>query len=321
MPSARAAWAIPTLFKPYHHKATRRTYMDGSSIVRNPINLVSSEVRRVWPSKPGSPIPPDIVVSIGSGIQVDRAGRVRDFRIDSVEKTKKRLAIGVRQSIEIGLDTVGSTLACHRDWISFIKEKATGRLQNNCHRLDMGLPDKPPPLDAVDVMERLRWDAQRYVSGDATGQPMSAKLDAKPFPPYALDSRYKTARDHISAIAGRLLASLFYLDDVLAGGMRGGEYESVVHCRLPPSPGAFALLGWEPEFRVREEPPEGSQLINAMSFVDPEKGFDETTLSARVRYRISEGPYKRYVEVWFKHRDKFRDGSEGRKIWEPIGGF
>jgi len=321
MPSARTAWAIPTLFQPYYHEATGRTYTDGSSMVRNPINLAVSELKRVWPSKPGRSLPPDIIVSIGSGIQVNSAGMVRDFRSDGVEKIKKRLTIGVRQSIETGLDTVASTLACHQEWRSFLYAKATGRLQHNCHRLDMGLPNKPPPLDAVDAMDALWWNAKRYVSGDSTDQQTSTQLGPRPFPPYGMDSRYNTAPDHISAIAGRLLASVFYLDDILPVRMPPGEFESVVHCRLPPSKGAFALLGWCPEFRVREVPPEGGHLINAMSFVDPEKGFDETTLSARVRFRISEGPHTRYVEVWFKHRDKLRDGSEGRKIWVPIGGF
>ncbi|KAK3996362.1 hypothetical protein QBC44DRAFT_403535 [Cladorrhinum sp. PSN332] len=311
--AARAAWSTPTLFQPYQHRRNLKTYMDGSSMIKNPISLAYDEVKRIWPSDPGSSIPPDIMLSIGTGIQVDDEGYPKDSRSDRFKKMKDKLSIRVRQAVDTGLDTVGATLACHEEWVSF-QSNVRGRLELNCHRLNIGLPRQPPKLDAVSDVNKLLRYSRDYIWQDSHDSENRPHLS---FPPYRLDSRYTTVSQHITAVARRLLASVFYLEDFLPVRMLGGEHQNVIHCRLPPSEGTLALLALRPRFQVREVPAPGSggeDCTNEMRFVNgtEDRDFDHETLSAHVRFRVSEGPYRRFVEMKFRRR---------RTRWEPIGGF
>ncbi|KAK3330701.1 hypothetical protein B0H66DRAFT_528046 [Apodospora peruviana] len=303
--AARATSAAQTLFKPYQHDPTNRTYVDGAVVRNNPVRLAYDEHKRIWPSS--SSMNPDIIVSIGTGIHIDKDGRVKDTRNERLENVKKLLPGGLRKKVETGLDMVDATLDCHREWVDF-KAATQGRLRQNSHRLDVGLLNKPPPLDAVDKMQDLWWDCRNYLSREsyyANNQRASAKY---------MDSQYNNAHDHIKAVARRLLAALFYLEHVLPGNMRGDQYRSVIHCRLSPqSEGAISLLALKPQFRLREVAANDNETINPIEFVNQEINFDEKMLSAPVQFTVSDGRFTRLVEVRYQQR---RDSR-----WEPIGGF
>ena len=252
---------------------------------------------------------PDIILSIGTGIHVERDGRVRSSRSEKLESVKMMLPSGLRKKVETGLDMVEATLDCHREWVDF-KEATQGRLRQNCHRLDIGLVNKPPPLDAVDKMQDLWWDCRNYLAREsylANGQRASINY---------MDSQYSSAHEHIKVVARRLLATLFYLEHILPGHMKGDQYRSVIHCRLTPqSEGAVSLLALKPQFRMREVSggDGGIEAVSEVEFVDRECNFDEKTLAAGVQFTVSEGRFERFVEVRYLARRESR--------WEAIGGF
>jgi hypothetical protein len=276
--------------------------VDGATVRNNPVRLAYDEQKRIWPR---SASPPDIIISIGTGIHVDREGRVKKSRSERLEGVKKMLPGGIRKKVEAGLDMVSATLDCHREWVDF-KAATQGRLQQNCHRLDVGLTSKPPPLDSVEKMQDLWWDCRDYLSRESYS---SRGLPPTPY----MDSNYASAHEHIKVVARRLLASLFYLEHVLPEDLKGDKYKSVIHCRLTPqSEGAISLIAQKPQFRLRQLDSNRNEVINPIEFSNPTNNFDERTLSAPVQFNVSDGKFKKFVEVQYRRRES---------KWEPIGGF
>jgi hypothetical protein len=194
---------------------------------------------------------------------------------------------------------VEATLNCHREWENF-HSTLRGRLRKNSHRLDVGLRSKPPALDDVESMWPLMDETQTYLF-----QGQHQRLSY-------LDPNYALAQDHIQAVARRLLASLFYLSQVLESQMKGGLYQGTIHCRLTPhSAAARALIAQKPLFRLHEIGESRSEAINPIRYMS-NKWFQDSTLSGPVEIRVSDGEYQRLVEVQFPDREDH---------WEPIGGF
>lgn len=287
--SARATTAATTLFKPYIHHRTQRTYVDGAIIRNNPVRLACEESGRIWKSTK----PPDIVVSVGTGILVDRTGAVDSRKSSHMQSLKTFLPRGIKKKVETGLDMVQATLDCHREWLDFSQPLRGRPLSRNCHRLDVGLSTKPPALDDVDSMRELSWTGQAYLR--------------------SLESPSRS-RHRIQAIARRLLATLFYLSDEVPATFTGGSIRSTLHCRLSPdSDGAPALIGnmhvTRPLFRIREVDESGEEVVRPIRFLEK---FHEKTMSAPVELDVSTGTYDRFVEVQFPSRGK---------NWDAIGGF
>ena len=71
--AAAATSATPSLFKPFVHRPTKRTYLDGALYQNNPIELVHRERMLLWPDVADKH--PDILLSIGTSqnsIEVDK---------------------------------------------------------------------------------------------------------------------------------------------------------------------------------------------------------------------------------------------------------
>ncbi|KAH7173285.1 uncharacterized protein B0J16DRAFT_405679 [Fusarium flagelliforme] len=295
--AARATSAAPILFKPYIHQQTQKVYIDGAVVRNNPVRLAYEEATRIWKSTK----PPDIIVSVGTGILVDDKGALIDSKSSHMDTFKAFLPKGIRKKVETGMDMVQATLDCRREWLDF-NSQLRGRQRDNCHRLDVGLTNKPPALDDVDRIYWLRGDAQRYLHHEA-GSAFNY-----------FQRRYSSPSDHIRTVARRLLASLFYLSDTLPRSMYGGSIRTTLHCRLSRhSEGAPALVGNMngPSFRIREVNDNGEEIVRPIQFLTAEK-FNQKTMSAPVEVAISDGSYERCVEVQFPRRGKH---------WEAIGGF
>ncbi|EXK77612.1 hypothetical protein FOQG_17687 [Fusarium oxysporum f. sp. raphani 54005] len=295
--AARATSAAPTLFKPYNHQPTQRTYVDGAIVRNNPVRLAYEEGTRIWKSTK----PPDIILSIGTGILVDKDGLLISRKSSHLGNLKTLLPKGIRKKLETGIDMAQATLDCHREWVDF-SGPLRGRLSQNCHRLDIGLTTKPPALDEVDDMQFLRWKSKSYLQSESGSSPNY-------FQP-----QYPSPRAHISVIAHRLLATLFYLSDNLPRSMHAGSIPSTLHCRLSPhSEGVPALIGNmnRPSFRIREVNDSGEEVVRPVRFLGTER-FDQKTMSAQVELDISDGSYDRFIEVQFPRRGKH---------WDAIGGF
>ncbi|KAI0902824.1 hypothetical protein F4823DRAFT_629883 [Ustulina deusta] len=291
--AARATSAAQTFFKPYTHQPSQMMYVDGAVVRNNPVRLAYEEARRIW----NSGAAPDIVLSLGTGILVREDGKIADTKDTEYETIKKALPRGLKRMIETGLDMVKATMNCQREWVDF-KSAFRGQLGRNCHRLNIGLQTKPPSLDNVDMVESLFNTSQKYIRDHYNRRYMQ--------------SEYTRPRDHITVIARRLLASLFYLSDKLPSSMPTGPFNTTLHCRLSPQcEGAYNILSNQPIFRLKEVNADGEEVFHPIRLVLPEI-LDDQTLAGPVELYISEGNHRRSVEVQFPRRDRH---------WEPIGGF
>lgn len=286
------------LFRPYLHRATHKLYIDGAVVRNNPVSLANSEAKRIW----NSTKPPDIIVSVGTGIQVDINGRVVTREREYASKMKKLLPPGVRTKLELGLDMINATLDCHREWVDF-KSTLNSNLNRNSHRIDVGLGGKPPSLDDVESLDALKRESEEYL--------LPGFNTVRYF-----DQQYSSANKHIMAVARRLVACLFFLPYRLPNDIAPpGRYQLIIHCRLnPQSEGARQLLALDPQFRLREISSNGPDIIGGIRHVGP-VGFDRLSLSSQVLLDVSAGKYERLIEVRFTSR------GPDWEVWEPIGGF
>ncbi|KAI1427994.1 hypothetical protein F5Y12DRAFT_791152 [Xylaria sp. FL1777] len=296
--AARATSAAQTFFKPYIHRPTQMIYVDGATVRNNPVRLAYEEAKRIW--KSGAP--PDIVVSLGTGILVNSVGHIADKKGTKFNSVKKALPRGLRKMVKTGLDMVEATMDCNREWVDF-KSAFHGRLGRNCHRLDIGLEEKPPSLDNLDMIHILFSSSRAYIRESHSYMTPSQ---------FYMQSEYRWAADHIKVVARRLLASLFYLRDRLGISMPSGPFITSLSCRLrPQSEGVLNILAQLPIFRLKEVSADGEEIFHPVRLLHPDI-LDKRELSGSIELDISEGEYKRTVEVQFPRRGKH---------WEPIGGF
>ncbi|KAI6752499.1 hypothetical protein HG530_013868 [Fusarium avenaceum] len=295
--AARATSAAPTFFQPYVHPETKRTYVDGALIYNNPVSLAYSEVNKIWPGS----LPPDLVLSIGTGLVIDtKSGKVKTKHNSKLETFKKLIPRGYLMRIEAGLGIVQSSTSCHRAWEAFRSTAVTDhRLRNSCHRLNVGLPQRVE-MDEVDKMDTLIADCERYLD-DRTDL-------------FYYDDMYRTASGHIQRVARRLLGSLFYYDGPLGKTMKGGKRVGSIFCRLETgSASAKELLRDNPKFRLRQIPEShGKAVYSRILHHGGSKGWNERELSALMVLRVEEGTYKRIIEV---------NLPDWQQDWEPISGF
>jgi hypothetical protein len=284
------------------HGETKRTYVDGAVVRNNPVRVAYEEDRKIWTS---SPCRPDIILSVGTGVLVDKNGTPVVARNPHIERLKKLVPARLRKKVVTGLDMVQSTMDCHREWNDFIQShNFDPRLRTNCHRLDIGLSDAPPDLDAVDRMPSLLFESETYL-----GQQPHSHGSQTIYP----RRQYKNAHEHIRAVARRLVASLFYFSRVLPNAMSAGKVRGNIRCRLTPqSEWALSLLASGPLFRLREVGPNSVENINTVDFMNSQQPFEPTSLSAAVEFNVSGGEYVRLIEIQLPRR-----GEE----WEAIGGF
>ncbi|KAF5534140.1 calcium-independent phospholipase A2, partial [Fusarium phyllophilum] len=272
--AARATSAAQTLFKPYIHEASRRTYVDGATVRNNPVGLAHEESRRIWKSA----TPPDIVLSIGTGIWVDE-------NWNYVDKTPTRLAkfipSGIRKKVETGIEMVYATLDCDREWVDF-SVSPRSNMGRNCHRLNVALFEKPAALDDVGELTNLRETSKIHLESDK-----GLKSD------YIQDQKL-SPKQHIVIVAQRLVSSLFYLSTSLSQTTPGGPTRTTLHCRLPSgSNGAGALVSEfrQPSFRMREVSEAGETIVRPIQFLSG-NSFNHSTMSVEVQLEVTQGLYQ-----------------------------
>jgi len=171
-----------------------------------------------------------------------------------------------------------------------------------CHRLDVGLVNKPPKVDEVQEVGNLEREAQDYLSEHYFRY---------------MDPMYKNAHDHIKVVARRLLASLFYF--VKQGTQDGGVAHDdikefgILQCRLSPSMDVqFAsLMASGPVFRVQEVF-SGRTINQEVRYVNRQQQWHHATFSSEICYRINSSAERRVIQVQFPRRSL---------VFENISGF
>ncbi|KAL8904081.1 MAG: hypothetical protein Q9207_003508 [Kuettlingeria erythrocarpa] len=289
--AARCTAAAPTYFPPFYHEAKRQPYIDGALHRNNPIQVLEEERRAIWDDK----APPDILLSIGTGIQVRANGRAKST--SKRQKTAMRLLPkGIRGRIAVGIDVIQSTVDCNRQWDEFVKSMKWDRNTHRvCHRLNIGLEDRPPNLDDVDAIVHLKQKATRYLRRRDPGQ---AGV------PY-VNKRYKTAHRHFVAVARRLTAALFHFEMTVISDV--GKCSGTLHCRLSPAmrDNFRRLLNESPKFRVCQRIRSDRWSSTALS-----PHFDERTFAGGISFQVTSEDI--VIEMTF---------SKWSGVWERISGF
>lgn len=284
--AARSTAAAPTYFPPYYHKAKRQPYIDGALHRNNPIQILEEERRAIWKDE----APPDILLSIGTGIQVDANGIAKSA--SKGQKTGMRLLPkGLRGRIAVGLDVVQSTLDCNRQWDEYVTSMKWDRTTHRvCHRLNIGLEERPPNLEDISAIATLKETARMYL-----------KQDQKPY----LDHRYRSAHRHVLAVAQRLTAALFYFEPTAAD--EEGKCVGILHCRLGSAmrDNFRHFLNEAPTFRVCQKIPG-----NKWWYDELKPRFDELTFSGRIAFRVRSE--RRVIEITL---------PKWTGSWERISGF
>jgi hypothetical protein len=166
---ARSTSAAPTYFEPYFHDGKGQSYIDGALLRNNPVQLIEDERHMIWKDRS----PPDIILSVGTGIQADTGGETKS--VSKRAKIAKRLIPkGLRGKIAVGLDMIQSTLDCDRQWSEFLSStKRDPNISSICHRiwttskLYRPLSGKQRPIYAR---------KKSNISTNGTDQPMSTLL-------------------------------------------------------------------------------------------------------------------------------------------------
>ncbi|KLP22787.1 calcium-independent phospholipase A2 [Fusarium fujikuroi] len=161
--AARATSAAPTFFQPFVHPETKRSYIDGALMHNNPVSLAYSEVEKIWPGS----LPPDIILSIGTGLVVDKSGKMKTKHNSKLESFKRYIPRGYLMRIEAGLGIIQSSTNCHEAWKEFRSMSVTDRrLRQNCHRLNVGLKQRVE-MDDVEKMDSLLEECEKYLCDDS----------------------------------------------------------------------------------------------------------------------------------------------------------
>ncbi|KAI7758871.1 hypothetical protein LZL87_014218 [Fusarium oxysporum] len=295
--AARATSAAPTFFQPFVHPETKRSYIDGALMHNNPVSLAYSEVEKIWPGS----FPPDIVLSIGTGMVVDpKSGKMKTKHNSKLGSFKRYIPRGYLMRIEAGLGIIQSSTSCHEAWKDFRSMSVTDRrLRYNCHRLNVGLKQRVE-MDDVEKMDSLLEDCESYLC-DGTKM-------------FYYDKAYRNAPEHLQTVARRLLASLFYYVGPLERTMKGGKCAGRIFCRLEAgSASAKELLRDHVRFRLGQIPENGTKAVYPRILHHRHsKGWDSRDLSALMVLKVEEGTCYRWIEVNLPHWSD---------EWEPISGF
>lgn len=305
--AARATSAAPIYFKEYKHEITQETYVDGALCRNNPVRVADEERRLIWPKENHRA---DIVLSIGTGIQAnENGGPIMPKKRGLAVSVRKMLPHGLRKNVITAIDMIESVTDCQREWENFLRSNRSHiKFLKVCHRLNVGLQEEPPKLDAVSDMHDLEAEAMRYLEKG------SIKY---------LDTSYTNARQHIKTVARRLLASLYYFDPApgsststantasggkanINSGLNHRNIEGFLRCRLSTQmKSQFQSLSQEEkQFRVCDD--------NRATWEILPPTFDNDTFSSnRLDLPVKDGA-SWWIEVQFPKRSE---------AWERISGF
>jgi hypothetical protein len=210
--AARATAAAPLYFKSFQHAVTVTAYIDGAVHYNCPAVVVDSERRLIWDDV--SEMPPDIFLSVGTGLSGDRKIAQSNGLLSPDPINKARLETLKRKKSASGLgyvwraahDIIDNQLNCEEIW-SKLKHHAEARPTGKPYRpegkqrnirINVPFPDRRPALDDIERIEFMEMLATR-----------SAK-----------------ANPLILEVAHRLVASCFYFqkDGTSHQNRETGEY-------------------------------------------------------------------------------------------------
>ncbi|KAF2465829.1 FabD/lysophospholipase-like protein [Lindgomyces ingoldianus] len=152
--AAAASAAAPPYFTAFWHPETSREYLDGAFHNNNPVRVAYREAQLLWPEV--SKLPPDVLLSIGTGKEGDTDGRADDrleieYDLQLLSERFQRQKNHLSTSIHI----IDAEVA----WKLFLRERAVSadaqsRTSARYIRLNPEM-DVVPELDAAEDLSKL----------------------------------------------------------------------------------------------------------------------------------------------------------------------
>lgn len=240
--AARATSAAPTMFKPFAHDPSGQVYQDGALWYNCPIEVAMRERRLVWPDV--ADIPPDIVLSIGTGINPKSRKRLGS------KISKFGLFSQARNLAKVAIDHVEASLNSEQTWRNFILHNPPPEsFQGRYIRFNLQLEKDPPKMDEVRALEELKEKTM---------------------------SQFTARRTDVKNLADRLIATSFFFiqDEQVAVEEHDDESVTVagfIMCRF--SAGSEELRSLGEALRMRLKVAYGADYIrHDPYFVIREKG-------------------------------------------------
>jgi hypothetical protein len=167
--------AIPKIFKPFHHEPSKQVYFDVADSHHNPILIAHKEYEIIWTGYGFAPKYPDIVVSIGTGLETKPRQNTQDTSRKSIVSRKKGRTGKKSQQAAFPAD--------HHDfWDDYLNLLPVSTPESKSVRLNPVFDDLPAP-DDIGGMKSLQSLVQKYVN-----------------------------KDQVKRIAAQLFATLFYFE-------------------------------------------------------------------------------------------------------------
>ncbi|KAK6502557.1 hypothetical protein TWF506_003137 [Arthrobotrys conoides] len=191
--AARATCAPPGYLKEFSHAGSNQVYVDGGVYNNNPINIADSERKLIWPEV--EQLPPDIVLSLGSGYNPNPAKPQKEKKFRSQSNSTSR---GNESRNWRATDPIESSIIAELTWDEWLgypnyqvnpdaRRESFSRTGNRYVRWNakFNRHDDPPQLDDHDALQRIETETYKQVQ--------------------ALDQ-------HIKIIADHLICSTFYFE-------------------------------------------------------------------------------------------------------------
>ncbi|KAL9120659.1 MAG: hypothetical protein Q9187_002784 [Circinaria calcarea] len=171
--------AAPGYFRSFHHTNTNVIYEDGGIYHNNPVNIADSERKLIWPDL--ADIPPDIILSIGTGHNPNRQTEQPNNPL--ISKPPKRGLVTHFQTFKrIARDHVAVSLDSERTWMNWLHTVSRPTdYQKRFLRLNVTCAEGPPLLDDIPSMPQLRKYVQEQFGVNQSIEQVAYQLIASSF--------------------------------------------------------------------------------------------------------------------------------------------
>ncbi|THY21832.1 FabD/lysophospholipase-like protein [Aureobasidium pullulans] len=167
--AAAATSAAPFYFKPFVHQKTGKSYIDGGLYHNNPVHVANRERKLLWPDLANKH--PDMLLSIGTGQNLDDVEREKRQRHSSVSRSGDRSRSPTRQArgLRRTLNSFGALyqrfdniLDAENTWTDFKADidNLDSNFPSPYIRINLDLERKLPPFDAKEKFQELRQDVR-----------------------------------------------------------------------------------------------------------------------------------------------------------------
>lgn len=151
--------AIPKIFKPFYHEPSKQVYFDVASSHYNPILIAHKEYEIFWTGYGFAPKYPDIVVSIGTGLETK-------LRQNSQGTDRKSIMFRRKGHASKKTQQTASPTDGHYFWDEYLNLLPISTPESRFVRIDPVFFDNLPAPDDIGGMRPLQSLVQKYINED-----------------------------------------------------------------------------------------------------------------------------------------------------------